>query len=276
MKTAASVREKEVTILVPNFRTPEITRICFRLLRRHTDPSRVHVIAIDNDSADASLDYLRSLEWIELIERRAESPEPPPLSHSRALDMALERVTTPYVLSIHTDTFVKRSDWLDILLDPLRSDPSVAGVGSWKLESKSRLERFGRRLEQMWKVGMFRITGRRGYRAERFNPALHYLRSHCAMYRTDVIRTLHTGFSDEEEVAGSVMHRKMVAAGYRMVFLESEQLGRYVDHVNHATMVLNPELGMMARTIRTGNRRIRTKLRGIDADRILADDSLDA
>lgn len=276
MSRTEHAQGKEVTILVPNFRTPDITRICFRLIRRHTDPARVHVIAIDNDSGDASLDYLRSLNWIELIERRVELPEPPPLSHSRALDAALERVRTPYVLSIHTDTFVKRSDWLDVLLDPFLSDPLVAGVGSWKLESKSRLERFGRRLEQMWKVGVFRITGRRGYRAERFDPALHYLRSHCAMYRMDVIRALRTGFSDEEEVAGSVMHRKMVAAGYRMVFLESAQLGRYVDHVNHATMVLNPELGMMAKTIRTGNRRIQAKLRGIDAGGILADDSLDA
>lgn len=276
MSRTEHAQGKEVTILVPNFRTPEITRICLRLIRRHTDPARVHVIAIDNDSGDASLDYLRSLNWIELIERRVELPEPPPLSHSHALDEALERVRTPYVLSIHTDTFVKRSDWLDVLLDPFLSDPLVAGVGSWKLESKSRLERFGRRLEQMWKVGVFRITGRRGYRAERFDPALHYLRSHCAMYRMDVIRALRTGFSDEEEVAGSVMHRKMVAAGYRMVFLESAQLGRYVDHVNHATMVLNPELGMMAKTIRAGNRRIQAKLRGIDAGGILADDSLDA
>lgn len=276
MNGTEHVHGKEITILVPNFRTPAITRICFRLLRRHTDPARVHIIAIDNDSGDASLDYLRSLQWIELIERRAEPQEPPSLSHSRALDLALERVRTPYVLSIHTDTFVKRPDWLDVLLDPFRTDASVAGVGSWKLESKSRTERFGRALEQMWKVGMFRITGHRSYPAERFDPGLHYLRSHCAMYRMDIIRALQTGFSDDEAVAGSVMHRKMAAAGYRMVFLESEQLGTYVDHVNHATMVLNPELGMLPRAIRTGSHRIQSKLRGIDAAGILADDSLDA
>lgn len=264
-----------VTILVPNFRTPEITKICLRLLRRHTDFGRAKVIVIDNDSGDASLDYLRTLPWIELIERKAEADDTPPLSHSRALDLALARVTTPFVLSIHTDTFVRRSDWLDVLLAPFAADERLAGVGSWKLESKTWLQRLGRRLEEFVKVAQHKLTGRRSYRAERFDDSLHYLRSHCAMYRTEVIRALGTNFSDGNEVAGSVMHRKMVAAGYRMRFLESEDLGRYVDHVNHATMVLNPELGSSDRMIRSGRKRVGNKLRGIDADGILADDSLD-
>jgi GT2 family glycosyltransferase len=104
--------QPEVTILIPNYRTPKITRLCLRMLRKHTDTGRIHVIAIDNDSGedDESLQYLRSLEWIELIERKAVPGESPGASHASALDMALERVTTPYVMSIHTDTFVLRSD----------------------------------------------------------------------------------------------------------------------------------------------------------------------
>lgn len=267
--------QKQVTILVPNYKTPEITKICLRLLRKHTDFDRVRVIVIDNDSGDASLDYLRTIPWIELIERKSEVDDNPPLSHSRALDLALARVETPYVLSIHTDTFVRRSDWLDVLLTPFAKDDKLAGVGSWKLESKTWLQRLGRRMEGAVKIAQYRLTGHRTYRAERFDDSLHYLRSHCAMYRMDVIRQLGTGFSDGGEVAGSVMHRKMVAAGYRMLFLESEQLGQYVDHVNHATMVLNPELGSSDRMIRSGKKRVGVKLRGIDADSLLADESLD-
>lgn len=265
----------QVTILVPNYRTPDITRICMRLLRRHTDPSRARVIAIDNHSGDESLEYLRSLKWIDLIERPAAEDDTPPLSHSRALDLALAQVNTPYVLSIHTDTFVKRDDWLDVLLAPFAADPKVAGVGSWKLESKSALALFGRNIEKAWKLGLYRLTGVRSFHPVRFDESLHYLRSHCAMYRMNVIRELKTCFSDGDSTAGSIMHRKMVAAGYRMVFLESDMLGRYVDHLNHATMVLNPELGSKQRSIREGHKRIRQKLRGIDAVGLLADDSLD-
>lgn len=268
--------QEQVTILVPNYRTPEITRICMRLLRKHTKPEQAKVIAIDNASGDESLEYLRSLSWIQFIERAAESDDTPPLSHSRALDLALEKVDTPYVLSIHTDTFVKHDDWLELLLQPFRDDPNVAGVGSWKLESKNAWQRAGRRLEQCWKQGLFKLTGRRTFNPVRFDSSLHYLRSHCAMYRMDVIRELNTGFSDGDAVAGSVMHRKMVQAGYRMVFLESEELGQYVDHLNHATMVLNPELGSKERSVRSGQKRIQARMRGIDAVGILKDDSLDS
>lgn len=268
-------RNKRVTILIPNYKTLEITQICLRLLRKHTDLSRVRVIVIDNDSGDASLEYLRSLKWIELIERKTESDDTPPRAHARALDMALAKVTTPFVLSIHTDTFIRRSDWLDVLLAPFEQDNRLAGVGSWKLETKTALQRLGRWLEKVWKTTYYRLTGCRTYRAERFDDSLHYLRSHCAMYRTEIIRSLNTGFADENGVAGSVMHRKMVAAGYRMLFMESEQLGQYVDHLNHATMVLNPELGSSASMIRSGKKRVSKMLRGIDADALLADHSLD-
>lgn len=95
------------------------------------------------------------------------------------------------------------------------------------------------------------------------------------MYRMDVIKTLNTNFSDGEETAGKVMHQKMVAAGYQMLFLDSGELGRYVDHLNHATMVLNPEFGSSEQMRNEGNKRIKDKLRGIDARVILDNVNLD-
>lgn len=267
---------KLVTILVPNFKTPEITKICMRLLRKYTDFSKVEVIAIDNHSADASLDYLRSLSWVKLIERAPETDDTVPLSHSRALDLALAQVNTPYVLSIHTDTFVKRDDWLEVLLKPFASNPKLAGVGSWKLESKNALQRFGIRFEQIWKKAFHDWFGYQGYNANRLDESQYYLRSHCAMYRTEVIRALNTHFSDGNITAGRRMHEKMVEAGYDMLFLESAELGQYVDHLNHATLIFNPQLGTSAKNMKEGAKRIKKKMRGIDATAILADASLDA
>lgn len=104
--------QKQVTILIPNYKTPDITKICPRLIRQHTDFNRAEVIVIDNNSNDASLAYLKSLSWVRLIERKGIEGKSGLLSHSRAMDIALEKVTTPYVLCIHTDTFIKKSDWL--------------------------------------------------------------------------------------------------------------------------------------------------------------------
>lgn len=269
------LNKKQVTILVPNYKTLDITKICMRLIRQHTNFNSAEVIVIDNNSADASLDYLKSLKWIKLIERKAETPESAPLSHSRALDLALDQVETPYVLSIHTDTFVKSPDWLNLLLAPFKDNPKLAGVGSWKLEAKTPIQELGIRFEQMCKYLFFRLFNYQGYNKERLNINARYLRSHCAIYRTSIIRELNATFSDGDETAGKIMHRKMMGAGYDMLFFDPAFLGRYVDHLNHATMVLNPELGSKQRSIRQGHKRIKKKLRGIDAPSILANDSLD-
>lgn len=267
--------QKEVTILIPNYKTPDITKICLRLIRQHTDFNRAEVIVIDNDSDDDSLAYLKTLPWIKLIERKANPNESVGLSHSRALDLALKQVTTPYVLSIHTDTFIKKSDWLDVLISPFSKNEKLAGLGSWKLESKSNLEMLGYHFEQMWKRFLNKHFGYNGYRADRLDINARYLRSHCAIYRMDVIHKLNTSFSDEGQTAGKTMHQKMVQAGYEMLFLDSAELGIYIDHLNHATMVLNPELGSSEKVQKEGRIRIKKKLRGIDAMEIQANDLLD-
>ncbi len=269
------MQKKQVTILIPNHKTPEITKICMRLIRQHTDLNQVEVIVIDNNSGDASVEYLRTLSWITLIERKGAAQESGPLSHSRALDLALEQVKTPFVLSIHTDTFVKHSDWINILLAPFKNNPNIAGVGSWKLESKNELQMLGYRFEQMWKYCLSKLFSYQGYNSERLDVKARYLRSHCAMYNTEIIRGLNTCFSDEQTTAGKAIHRKMIEAGYEMLFLPTAKLGKYVDHLNHATMVLNPEFGSKKKVYRKGNKRIKKGLRGVNAVEILSNDSLD-
>ncbi|KAB7627331.1 glycosyltransferase [Alkalilimnicola sp. S0819] len=263
----------DVSILVPNYKTEQLTKICLRLLRKHTDPTRIRVIAVDNHSRDASTEYLRSLSWIELIERQPEPDDTPSLSHSRALDMALARVDTPYVLSIHTDTFVYRDDWLDYLLAPFQANPDVAGVGSWKLEVKPPLRRAAKAIEDYWQRKTYPLRGRP--LPEELVEG-HYLRSHCAIYRTDLIREYGLSFSADRDTAGRKLHQALVAKGHEMVFLPAPALMRYMLHLNHATMVLNPELGSRSRSIRKGLKRIEQGLKTIQAERVLADVSLDA
>ena len=268
--------EKLVTILVPNYKTPEITKICMRLIRKFTDFNVVDVIVIDNNSNDASLDYLKTLKWITLLERKATEAETPAMSHSNALDFALDKVKTPYVLSIHTDTFVKDKTWIQFLLAPFADNKNLAGVGSWKLESKSQWRIWGIEFEQYCKYLLNRFFNYKHYNKDRLDINARYLRSHCAMYKMDVIRALKTRFGDGGATAGKVMHIKMLAANYDMLFIESAKLGKYIDHLNHATLVLNPDLGSKSSTIREGKKRIKQKLRGIDASAILDDVSLDS
>ena len=266
---------QQVTILIPNYKTLELTKLCLRLIRKHTDLKLAKVLVIDNDSNDDSLAYLRTLKWIELIERKAIPGESPALSHSRALDMALEKVTTPFVLSIHTDTLVRNAQWLPFLIEQIEKDINIGGVGSWKLESKPFVKRMLKNIERTWQRFYFKLIGKKAHALEGLDHNHYYLRSHCALYRMDLIRNFQTGFSDGEEVAGKAMHRKFVQQGYDMKFLPSDVLLKYMDHINHATTVLNPELSRNKKSVDKGLKRIQKSLEGFGATEILSNSQLD-
>jgi hypothetical protein len=264
-----------VTALIPNYKTLKVTKLCLRLLRKYTDPNKIHIIVIDNDSLDESLEYLKSLEYITLIKRKKQQDDTPSLSHARALDLALEQVITPYALSMHTDTFVKHSNWLDVLLAEIEKEQTIAGVGSWKLENKPFIKRFAKAIEYQWERAYYRLIGKTNHALEGKGKNYLYLRSHLALYRMDLIRKHNLSFADSEETAGKIMHKKLIDNGYKMVFLESAFLSKYVIHLNHATMVLHPELGARKSTIRKGLKRINKALKDLNAEQILKEDSLD-
>ena len=263
-----------VTILVPNYKTLELTKLCLRLLRKYTTDGKAVVLVIDNHSQDESTTYLRSLSWIKLIEREPVPGETPVQAHSRALDLALEQVTTPFVLSIHTDTLIKRSDWLTFLLQQMEKSPVIAGVGSWKLESKPWWRRVLKQCERQLQLAYVTLM-RKQHSLEGVGKNYYYLRSHCAMYRMDLIRKMNLHFSDGDMVAGKDMHKQLVDSGYKMVFLPSEILSPYLEHVNHATTVLNPELSTRQKSVVKGKDRIHSALARFNADKILQDDTLD-
>ena len=267
--------EPQVTILVPNYKTLVLTKLCLRLLRKHTAANLAHVIVIDNDSQDDSLDYLRTVSWIELIERKKIEGESAVQGHARALDMALERVKTPYVLSIHTDTLVKHPQWLNFLLNQFNQDPNLAGVGSWKLESKSWARRSLKLIERYLQLGFYRLTGKTQHGLEGIGKNYYYLRSHCAMYRMDLVKELNVHFGDGDMVAGKDMHKRLVEAGFEMRFLPSEVLVKYLEHINHATTVLNPHLSTRQKSVDKGLRRIEKSLERMNAKAILSNDALD-
>lgn len=264
----------DVSILIPSFRTPVLTRLCLRLISKHTPREEIRVFVIDNDSRDASLDYLRSLRWIELIERSPPAGERPAEAHSHALDLAFQRVATPYVLALHTDTLVRRAGWLSYLRNALERRPDIAGVGSWKLEAKPFFRGLAGRAGAWIRRRLVPTTARREGRSE--TGRARFLRTHCALYRTDLIRRYGLSFSQNGEGPGKALHREMCERGHEMVFLPPKDLMRYVLHLNHATMVLNPDLGARRHTVRAGRSRMRRLMPLVDAERVLADESLDA
>ena len=87
-----------ITVIVPNYKTLDLTKLCLRSLRKYTDCSRIKVLVVDNDSNDESVEYLRTLDWITLVERKT-TGESGPVMHAKALDMAMDMVDTELVFN---------------------------------------------------------------------------------------------------------------------------------------------------------------------------------
>lgn len=263
------------TIVIPHYKTLELTKLCLRLIRLHTDLQQAQVLVIDNGSQDASTTYLQQVKWIKLIIRDTSHDQSPWESHASALDEALNYVNTPYMISLHTDTMVKHPQWLPFILQHIDGKPNVAGVGSWKLEAKPWHKRFAKAIERTCQLGWYRLLGKSTDTLYGIGKQRHYLRSHCALYRTDLLKQQRLHFV-MGGAAGKGLHYALEKSGYDMVFLSSEALGQYMDHLNHATMVLNPtEMQVRSKTINRGLKRIRKALTELQAEKILADENLD-
>jgi len=71
-------------------------RLCLRALRYYTEGPPYEVIVVDNGSTDESLDWLRSMGWITLVERGESTPRIWIRAMNTALDIGLERTRGDY------------------------------------------------------------------------------------------------------------------------------------------------------------------------------------
>ena len=106
----------KATICIVNYKTLDFTRLCLRSIRKFTNYP-YEVIVVDNNSGDASLEYLRSLGWIRLIERRSEPDEQGGgFAHGAGLQLGLENCNTEFFVSMHSDVFIQKANWLGDLI----------------------------------------------------------------------------------------------------------------------------------------------------------------
>lgn len=258
-----------VSIVLPHFQTAILAKLCLRSIRRFTRSVPHEVIVVDNGSRDGeSLDYLRQVEWIRLIERTGGISPRPGDAHKEALDIGIAASSAPFILSFHTDSIPLREDWLSWHLGRIEASPRIAAVGTYKLEVKSFWRQGLKDLEYAWL--------RLWERPESQGDHQPYIRSHCALYRREALKALGLRFVDgSAESAGRTIHFALRRAGLEPRLLSAAETARRLAHLNHGTMVLVAELGVCRKTARVGSRRIQDFLARPSVRELLADHSLD-
>ena len=225
-----------VSICIPHWQVESLAKICLRSIRRHSARYNLEVIVVDNGSADQSLDWLRSLSWVKLIERPEESPANWPLNVFTAWDRGLREARGKYFVTMHTDVFIKRPDWLDPCRREIGRRDDVAGVGAWKLD-----------LESPWYSLQKRVIGRAlrtlkglmGRKSKAANRDGHYPRDYCAMYRRELLLERGLTFRPIHGQGGGYSIAKQIwDAGLVTRMIPVPELVPRLVHVAHGTAAI--------------------------------------
>jgi N-acetylglucosaminyl-diphospho-decaprenol L-rhamnosyltransferase len=118
--------ERGLDVAIVAYRSRGMLRECLASLRAHAPP-RTHVVVVDNDSRDGTIEMVRSefLE-VELV------PAGENLGFAAATNFAIRRGSAPYVLALNPDTRV-HSGTLDRLIR-LMEERSEVGICGCRLE----------------------------------------------------------------------------------------------------------------------------------------------
>ena len=270
-----------VSICIPHWQVKELVTLCLRAIRKYTQSIPTEVIVVDNGSEDESLDYLRSLSWIRLIERGKQTPEFWVEAFVTALNLGFAQSRGEYFTVMHTDTVVKHPRWLERLLSPFDANPRCAAVGAWKLEQKPVVYEFVKRLTDTKKAKLWlRRTFLRDANARQLKREL-CPRDYCAIYRSEPIKRLGLRFNAGGRLAGYTaaeqMYYQLKENGYSAEVLDVGEMMEYMEHLAHATAGLRPGQRRLnhRRAQKKSERRLRRFFDSALAKNLLEEDALD-
>jgi len=260
--------KNKVTICVVNYKTLDLTRLCLKSIRKFTHYP-YELMVIDNGSADESLEYLKSLSSIRLIERTDKTNDSSGgYAHAAALDLGLKNCTTEFFMSLHSDTIVHKNNWLKQLMKYFKENPEIVCVGAGKCELTPQWKKYVKKLTD------FKTLKRKMLRTpDPLGIYRYYNRTVCSIYRTQVLKNENLSFlmdRDKGLTVGKKLYFELVDKGYKTVELPDRVMKKYIWHLAHATQVTNPdEYNLKNRTVRKTRRLLNKVMNSNEAQAVL-------
>jgi hypothetical protein len=251
-----------VSVCIPHWQVHDMMSICLRSIRKHSRKYDLEVIVVDNGSRDDSLDYLRSLSWIRLIERPEESVSNWPANVFTAWDLGAGIARGEFFVTMHSDVFVRQDDWLDPFLREISISPQVAASGAWKLTLESPLYSLQKRVVGSCLARVKRLFGRKARGSFRTGQ---YPRDYCAMYRTALLTREKLTFCPEDDLitGGYSIARQLWSRGYETRMIPVWEVAQKIVHVAHGTAAVSGEKPLHHRS---AQRRAQDRARALMAE----------
>jgi hypothetical protein len=199
----SALPESAVTAVIINFRTPDLTRRAATSFR--TFYPSVPLLLIDNGSGSYGANELRRLAGT-LPPSVDTLILPRNIHHGPAMDLALQRLQTPFVVFLDSDCIVDRGGFLEVMLDHLTAAPLYYAAGK--------------------KI----VMDSRGFDAPDGTPGHPYVRPICMLVK----RELYLGLPPFRKHGAPCLENMQAAvrSGYRLIHVPVEE---YVTHTGRGT-----------------------------------------
>lgn len=225
------------SIALVNYKSYELTKTCLDFLHEALQGKDVPVFVVDNDSNDTSIDYLRTLNWINLIERKSTMREAGNIAHGRALDLALEQVETEYLFLLHTDTFIYDPNVFSMMVGQCSAHRDVAAVGCVEQLDRGICRSAWRVTSRFFKHYSRRISLALGIKARAPKPYREtHLKSFCTLWNVNLIKKHGLHFQMDDRNPGYELQDRMMALNYKIGLISPRKIFRYLDHIQSGTV----------------------------------------
>lgn len=114
----------KISILVPHWKTGKMSAYAISQLLKYKGKHEIEIFVINNNCGDGSESYLKPF-WDNI--KYYEYPKDKLQSHGIAFDYVLPHVTTDYFITIESDSFPTKDNWLDYYENLIENGIECAG-----------------------------------------------------------------------------------------------------------------------------------------------------
>jgi len=237
------------SIGIVNYKTLDLTKNCLELLKSHFDSGRlshemVDVWVVDNNSKDDSSNYLRSIDWIHLIEREELPTTKGFVAHGNGLDAILRCVDTDYMFLMHTDTFIYDPSIFDQVIELMAKDQALAAVGCLDQIDRGSFRRAWRIFRRF--IKRYYRTSKMFFKIQSKQPNSYYesnIKSFFACWNLKIIRKYGYTFQMANRNPTYELQDLLKAKGFKIGLIHPSELFKYLDHIQSGTVSIINGLG---------------------------------
>ena len=127
------LESQQVTIIILTWNGLNYTKLCLDSLKAKTTYPNYRVIVVDNHSTDGTIEYLKMLDWIKLVQNQSNE------GFVKGNNIGIRLTESEDVILLNNDIIITQSDWIERLRKTAYLDNKIGIVGCRLLNQKNEL-----------------------------------------------------------------------------------------------------------------------------------------